>query len=102
MDSFIYLGITILVMAQKHYFDVVIVKEKLSTGEPVHVAHCTTLGIASQGFSVEEAMKNIKEAIDLVLEECPEKLDEIETHEPPTFSFVEVMHHAKTARAIRC
>lgn len=88
-------------MAKKHYLDIVIVKEKLSTGEPVHVAHCTTLGIASQGFSVEEAMKNIREAIDLVLEECPEKLDEIETEGPPTFSFVEVTHHAKTASALR-
>ena len=55
-------------MAKKHYLDIVIVKEKLSTGEPAFVAHCTTLGIASQGFSVEDAMKNIREAINITNE----------------------------------
>ncbi len=49
----------------KHYLDIVLVKEKLSTGKPVFVAHCTSLGIASQGHTMEEATKNIREAIDL-------------------------------------
>lgn len=88
-------------MAKKHYLDILIVKEKLSTGEPVYVAHCTTLGITSQGLTIEEAQENIKEAIDLFLEECPEKLDEMESETPPTFSFVEVTHHAKTASIVR-
>lgn len=88
-------------MAKKHYLDIVINKEKLSTGKPVYVAHCTTLGIASQGDSFDEATKNIKEAISLYLEEFPE-LDEHEfPEEPPTFSFVEVTPHAKAARALR-
>lgn len=76
-------------MAEKHYFDIVIVKEKLSAGKPVFVAHCTSLGIASQGSSVEEAMKNIKEAATLYLEECPEKLDDFASESLPTFSFIE-------------
>ncbi len=75
---------------KKHYLDIVIIKEKLSSGEPVFVAHCTSLGIASQGSTIEEATKNIKEAIDLYLEECPERRDELSAESPPTFSFVEV------------
>lgn len=55
-------------MAEKHYLDLVMVKERLSTGEPVFVAHCTTLGITSQGMTVEEATANIQEAIQLVSE----------------------------------
>lgn len=77
-------------MAKKHYLDVVIVEEKLSTGKPIFVAHCTSLGIASQGETIEEARKNIKEAIDAYLEECPEKLEDSGSEQPPTFSFVEV------------
>lgn len=87
-------------MAKTHYLDIVLVKEKLHSGEPVYVAHCTSLGIASQGSTVEEATKNIKEAIDLYLEEMPETLDETGSESPPTFSFVEVAH-AKTAGHIR-
>ena len=75
---------------KKHYLDIVIVEEKLSTGDSVYVAHCTSLGIVSQGNTIEEARKNIKEAIDLYLEECPEKLDEVASESPPTFSFIEV------------
>ena len=74
----------------KHYLDITIVREKLSTGEPIFVAHCTKIGIASQGKTIEEAKKNIEEAITLYLEECPEILESLESEEPPTFSFVEV------------
>ena len=82
--------------------DIIINKETLSTGEPVYVAHCTRLGIASQGNTVEETIKNIKEAISLYLEECPELLDGRDvSEEPPTFSFVEVVHHDKVAGALR-
>ncbi|MBI4141127.1 type II toxin-antitoxin system HicB family antitoxin [Candidatus Woesearchaeota archaeon] len=77
------------------------VQEKLSTGKPVFVAHCSTIGIASQGKTIEEAKNNIKEAIDLYLEECPDKLDETASETPPTFSFVEVTHNAKIACSVR-
>jgi predicted RNase H-like HicB family nuclease len=86
-------------MAQRHFADIVIMQEKLSDGKPVFVAHCTTLGIASQGKNIEEASSNIREAIDLYLDECPEKVDDIPTV-APTFSFVEV-RHAKASRIIR-
>ncbi|HLC74736.1 MAG TPA: type II toxin-antitoxin system HicB family antitoxin [Candidatus Nanoarchaeia archaeon] len=75
---------------KKHYLDIVIMKEKLSTGAPVFVVHCISLGITSQGSTIEEAHRNIKEAIDLYLEECPEKIDEVASESPPTFSYVEV------------
>ena len=77
-------------MEKTQYLDIVIVREKLSSGEPIFVAHCTTLGITSQGDCIEDAKKNIKEAIELYLEECPEELDDLEINEPPLFSFVEV------------
>jgi len=37
-----------------------------------YVAHCVELDVASQGKTQEEAEKNIKEAVQLYLEENPE------------------------------
>ena len=88
-------------MAKKYFMDVVINKEELSTGEPIYVAHCTTLGIASQGKDTEEAMRNIKEAIELYLEEQPEKYEELGLSEAPLFSIIEVIRNAKTASVVR-
>lgn len=88
-------------MSKKYFLDIVINKEKLSTDEPVFVAHCTTLGIASQGKDTEEAVKNIKEVIELYLEEQPEKYEELGLEEPPLFSVLEVTKDAKTAGAVR-
>lgn len=88
-------------MAKKYFLDIVINKEKLSTGEFVYVAHCTTLGIASQGRNTEEAIKNMKEAIKLYLEEQPYKYEELGSQEPPMFSIIEVSKDAKTASIVR-
>ena len=69
-----------------YFFDVVITKESLSTGKPVFVAHCSTLGVTSQGHNLEDAMNNIREAVELYLEETPEKLSELtDAESPPTF-----------------
>lgn len=88
-------------MGQNYFFDVVINEEKLSTGEPVFVAHCTSLGIASQGKDIAEALKNIREAVSLYLEECPEKLEEVGMpNKPPTFSFIEVRKDVKAASVV--
>ena len=38
------------------------------------VAHCVELDVASQGRTVAEAQKNIKEAVQLYLEENPEQV----------------------------
>lgn len=87
---------------KKYFADIVINKEKLSSGEFVYVAHCTSLGIASQGATTEEAMKNIKEAITLYLEEQPDKYEQLElSEEPPFFSVIEVTKNAKATSAVR-
>jgi predicted RNase H-like HicB family nuclease len=42
----------------------------ITKGEVAYVAYCQELGIASQGKTVKLAKKNIREAIDLYLEEA--------------------------------
>lgn len=44
-------------------FTVVITKE-----ENWYVAHCVELGVVSQGKTIEETQKNLKEAVELYLE----------------------------------
>lgn len=41
--------------------------------ENLYVAQCPELGTASQGESIEEAIKNLQEATELYLEEFPTK-----------------------------
>lgn len=36
-----------------------------------YVAHCAELGVVSQGKTIEEAQKNLKEAVELYLEDNP-------------------------------
>lgn len=36
-----------------------------------HVARCIELGVVSQGKTIEEAQKNLKEAVELYLEDRP-------------------------------
>ena len=55
-------------------FGVVINEEKLSSGKTVFVAHCESLDVITQGHTFEESLKNIREAIEIEIEECPEKL----------------------------
>ena len=70
-------------------FDIVINVEKVK-GKKIYVAHCLNLGVVSQGYSYEEAEKNIKEAIELYLETYPDALDEIPKKEimPPMLTKV--------------
>ena len=87
-------------MEKKYLLEIVINKEKLSDKSTIFVAHCPSLGIASQGKDVDEAMNNIKETIGLYLEEQPERYDELVSDEVPLFSVVEVKRSAKTASVI--
>ena len=87
-------------MEEKYFLDIVINKEKLSDGTDVYVAHCPSLGIASRGMNTEEAIENIKEAVELFLEEEPDKYEELKKV-APIFSVVEVKRNAKTASIIR-
>ncbi len=67
-------------------------------GEKQYVALCPEVDVVSQGYSIEEALNNLKEAVDLYIEEMgiPEGLGDEElfiTH----FG----IKHAKTSGAIR-
>lgn len=55
----------ILVMTTK-IFTAIIHKE-----EDLYVAECPEVGTVSQGYSIEEAVLNLKEATELYLEEFP-------------------------------
>jgi len=89
-----------MIQKEKYFMDIVIQKETLSDGSPIYVAHCASLGIASQGKDIEEAMANIKEAIELYLEDQPELYEELSTYEP-VFSVVEVTRNSKVAGRVR-
>ena len=89
-------------MEDKYFADIVINKEKLSDGKLIFVAHCVNLGIASQGNTTEEAIENIREAIELYLEEQPDKYSELGlVKEPSLFSVIEVTRNAKIASVVR-
>ena len=57
---------------------------------PWLVAHCPELGVTSQGESVDEALANLREAVELYLED--EDLDKIEGlyRRPPLVTSFEV------------
>ena len=85
---------------EKYMLDITINKEKLSDGSVVFVSHCPSLGIASQGYTIEQAQLNIKEAAELYLEEQPEKYEELTKNEAPLFYVIQVTKDAKTANTI--
>ena len=43
--------------------------------DDLFVAECPEVGTASQGYSIDEALANLKEATELYLEEFPQKKD---------------------------
>ena len=75
----------------KHTFSVVVHKET-----KYYVAECPEVGTVSQGKTIEEAIKNLKEATELYLEEFPMKKTS-----KPFVSFFEVTAHAKTSKTVR-
>ena len=60
--------------------------------EDMYVARCPEVGTASQGKTMEEALKNLKEATELYLEEKPVRY----LHRPVLTTF-EVAENASTA-----
>ena len=71
----------------------------IKKGEKQYVALCPELDVVSQGVTVEDALKNIKEAVELYIEEMgiPEGIG---TQEMLVTSF-EVCQHDETASHIR-
>ena len=63
--------------------------------EDMYVAKCPEIGTVSQGKSIEESLKNLKEATELYLEEFPFK-----ENGKPIMTVFEVASHAKTKKAI--
>jgi predicted RNase H-like HicB family nuclease len=63
--------------------------------EDMYVAKCPEIGTVSQGKSIEESLKNLKEATELYLEEFPFK-----ENGKPIMTVFEVAGHAKTKKAI--
>jgi len=65
-------------------FTAVVYKEK-----KLYVAECPETGTASQGKTIEEAIRNLKEATELYLEEFP-----VKKHNHPFLTTFEVPVHA--------
>jgi len=56
--------------------------------DDLYVAECPEVGTASQGSTIEEAVKNLQEATELYLEEFPLK----KTHHPILTTFEVAVH----------
>ncbi|MBS3174410.1 type II toxin-antitoxin system HicB family antitoxin [Candidatus Woesearchaeota archaeon] len=70
----------------------------IKKGEKQYVALCPEIDVVSQGITIEEAIKNLKEAIELHLEimGLPEGLN----NEEPIITSIEVADFAKTTKVI--
>ena len=70
----------------------------IKKGEKQFVALCPELDVVSQGYTVEESLENLKEAVELYIEEMgiPE---EISSGDTIVVNF-EVKQNAKTAQII--
>ena len=71
----------------------------IKKGEKQYVALCPELDVVSQGYSVEEAIANLKEAVELYIEEMgfPE---EVTSNDTIVVNF-EVKEIGKTSKIIR-
>ena len=71
----------------------------IKKGEKQFVALCPELDVASQGYTIDEALKNLKEAVELYIEETgvPE---EIYTNGMVVANF-EVKNNVKIASSVR-
>ena len=52
-----------------HHFTAVIHEETFSDGSPAFVAHCPEIDVTTQGTTRDEAMSNLREAVELFLED---------------------------------
>lgn len=65
----------------------------------MYIAKCPEVGTISQGKTIEESLKNLKEATELYLEEFP--IESIKRSEKPIMTIFEVFMHEKAKKAIR-
>lgn len=59
--------------------------ERLGTNEPCYGAYCPTLDVTSEGNTIEEALANVKEAMELRLEVMAEEGQEIPIEKEESF-----------------
>ncbi len=78
-------------MKDKFVFTAILHKE-----EDMYVAECPEVGTVSQGYTIEEAVKNLKEATELYLEEFPMKQES-----KPFMTVFEVADDAVTPQLVR-
>ncbi len=78
-------------MKDKFVFTAVLHKE-----EDMYVAECPEVGTVSQGYTIEEAVKNLKEATELYLEEFPMKQET-----KPFMTVFEVADDANAPQLVR-
>ncbi len=64
--------------------------------EGMYVAECPEVGTVSQGKSIEEAVKNLKKATELYMEECP-----FRENGKPIMTVFEVAKHGDIEKAVR-
>ncbi len=67
--------------------------------EDMYIAKEVTTGVTSQGKTVEEAIENLREALELYLEEVPEALEKLEQLEQGIVGVLEV--ETKTPKTVR-
>ena len=56
--------------------------EQTGTGKPGFTAHCPTLGVADDGNTVEEALKNVEDAIKEYVDSLIEDNQEVPMDQP--------------------
>ena len=56
--------------------------EEMLEGKKVFVAECIELGVSDFGDNIDEALTHLKEGINLLLEEHPEKREILRREEP--------------------
>ncbi len=78
-------------MKDRFVFTAVLHKE-----EDMYVAECPEVGTVSQGYTIEEAVKNLKEATELYLEEFPMKQET-----KPFMTVFEVVENANHPELVR-
>ena len=67
--------------------------------EDMYVVREVATGVTSQGKTVEEALENLREALELYLEEAPEALEKLEQLNQCIVGVLEV--EAKAPKAVR-
>jgi len=68
-------------------------------GEKQFVALCPELDVVSQGYTIEESLKNLKEAVELYIEEIGIP-DQISSGDTMVVNF-KVTSNAKTSKIVR-